>query len=131
MIEMGTERSKRKYKRLTDEEIDKAKSMLKEGVSVKVVAENIGSSLASIYKIEKNGGKSNGDEHVIKSSPDETICKKKAIGKKIGKYVEKQNGATKTETLVYKLKSQYDKFIYKLEYHRGKAQEYEGEIERL
>ena len=112
--------TKRKYKRLSEEEIERAYSLLEKGITTSVVAQNIGVSVASIYKLVNAGklAQTNGDGEHEKSKTISMETKVKTT----------ENGTT---ALVLKLKSQYEKFQSKLEFHKGKAEEYENKIEQF
>lgn len=96
----------RSYRRLTDEDIARAKKLISEGMTVKVVSDNLGVSTATIYKLTRNGN-------------EQKAAKQPKV---------KQSSE---DTLVAKVRSTFDKLEAKVKFHQAKAAWYESQINAL
>ena len=92
-----------KYKRLSEEEIERAKKLISEGMTVKVVSDNLNVAVGTIYRLTK---KQNGEKpHLTKSK--------------------------KSNPLVAKVKNTVQSLENKVQFHQGKVVLYQGQLEEL
>ena len=97
-----SETATRKYKRLSKEEIARAKKLVSEGMTAKVIADNLGVSTATIYKVTSNG---NGAET------------SRRVAKSVG--------------LVQKVRLALERLESRVKFHQEQAEKYQGQIAEL
>lgn len=96
----------RNYKRLSEEEIARARKLISEGMTVKVVADNLNVSVATIYKLTKNGDS------------------QKSVNQPEVKQV-------KENTLAAKVKQTFEKLEAKVKFHQEKAEWFQSQVNEL